>query len=68
MYQIEDEGSEECGAMPSDVDDASALPVQVGRNELDRVLEARVYAEFMAVVVKKRLAMASTVINMAEPE
>ena len=44
MYQIENKGSEECGAMPSDVDDASALPAQLGRNELDRVLEARVYS------------------------
>jgi hypothetical protein len=45
MYQIENKGSEECGAMPSDVDDASALPAQLGRNELDRVLEARVHGD-----------------------
>ena len=43
MYQIENEGSEERGAMPSDVNDASALSAQLGWNELDRVLDARVH-------------------------
>ena len=43
MYQIENEGSEECGTMPSDVNDASALSSQLNWNELHRILYARVH-------------------------
>lgn len=42
-YQIEDERSKESGAMSSDVNDARALATQLSRNQLHRVLKARVH-------------------------